>query len=385
MSRSTELAAQKSLFAVWDPETVFPEVKNIPDPDIISHIAVSRAKEGEWHYLHEAAIQWHKDRFYVAFANARTHETGDYDEIIRGCTSVDGFRWSEPQIWAQPPLIGANSYNHPLLFSHQGILYGFFVCWDEQHNPSTEIFTLDECKNEWVHHPEASIPLFLPFCTPQLMEDGNWIIGGENHWDDSAVAISDGENLLHWKMVKIPREESCQIRYPESSVIDLGNGHLIDFCRPNNVINEKNPLFKMDTAPVSESFDYGKTWSVLTYSNFPLSDSQPFSGRLSTGQNYLITNSLEDGRALLTIALTEPGGKLFKKIYKIRHQQWPARRLFGGFGGKTYPGMERYSAVGSTTEWSYPNATEHDGNLYIVCSQGKEDCVLSVIPVDQLK
>lgn len=384
MRRPAELAAQKSLFPIWDPEVPFPDGKEIPDPDVITQVAVSRAKPGEWHYLHEAAIQWHKDRFYVAFANGRTHETGDYDEIIRGCTSFDGINWDEPRIWAQPPLVGANSYNHPLLFSHGGVLYGFFVCWDEDHLPSTEIFTLEERTGAWVHHPEASLPLFLPFCTPQRMEDGNWILGGEKHWDDSAVAISDGEDMLHWKMVEIPREESCRVRYPESAVIDLGDGHLIDFCRPNSGINPENPLLVMDTAPVSESFDYGKTWSTLANSNFPLSASQPFAGRLSTGQKYLITNNLEEDRSLLTIALTKPGGSLFCRLYKIRHQQWPARRLFGGIGGKGHPGMAIRNGVGFATEWSYPNATEHDGKLYIVCSQGKEDCVLSVIPVDRL-
>ncbi len=383
MGRSAELASRNALFAIWDPKVLFPEIKEIPDPDVITHVAVSRAKKGEWHYLHEAAIQWHKDRFYVAFANAKTHETGDYDEIIRGCTSTDGIRWSEPEIWAQPPLLGANSYNHPLLFSHGGVLYGFFVCWDDRHNPSTEIFTLEEEKNRWIHHPEGSLPLFLPFCTPQRMEDGNWILGGENHWDDSAVAVSDGENLTRWRMVKIPRGKSCRLRYPESAVLDWGGGHWIDFCRPTCAMDPENPPFLTGAAPVSESFDCGKTWSTLTYSNFPLCNSQPFAGKLSTGQNYLITNSLEEGRALLTIALTKPGGRLFCRLYKIRHQQWPARRLFGGFGGKTYAGMES-DAVGTATEWSYPNAIEHDGKLYIVCSQGKEDCVLSVIPVECL-
>ena len=385
MSKSTELAAQKALFEIWDTTVPFPDAKYIQEPDILTQVAVCRAKKGEWHYLHEAAIQQHNGTFYVAFANGRTHETGDFNEVIRGCVSTDGISWSSPQTWVEPPIAGANSYNHPLLFSHNGVLYGFFVCWNERHCPSTEIFTLDEASGKWVHHPGASIPMFLPFCTPQLMEDGNWILGGENHWDDSAVAISDGEDLTRWKMVKIPRDETCRIKYPESAVINLGGGHLINFCRPSNGIDPAQPLFRMETAPVSESFDFGKTWSSLTYSNFPLANSQPFAGTLSTGQRYLITNSLEEERALLTIAVTEPGGKLFKKLYKIRHQQWPSRRLFGGFGGEAYADIVPCNGVGTATEWSYPNAMEYDGKLYVAYSQGKEDCVLSIIPIDALK
>lgn len=367
MSNSTELAKDAGTFELWDRSVEFPMGKKMPDPDIITQVAISRATPEGYHYLHEAAVQWHKDRFYAAFANHKTYESGDYNEIIRGCTSFDGLHWTEPEIWCEPPLIGANSYNHPLLFSHGDTLYGFFVCWDDEHHPHTEIFTLDESTGKWIHHPESRIPMFLPFCIPQKMEDGNWILGGENHWYYSAVAISHGEDMLHWDFVRIPRDDDFTLKYPESAIVDCGGGHLIDICRPSG----------MQTAPVAESFDFGRTWTKLEKSNYPLTESQPFAGKLSTGQNYLITDSLEEGRALLTIAVTEPGGKLFKKVYKIRHQRYPVRREFGGFGGGTY--------VGADTEWSYPNAFEHDGKLYIAYSQGKEDCVMSIIPVEVLK
>lgn len=77
--------------------------------------------------------------------------------------------------------------------------------------------------------------------------------------------------------------------------------------------------------------------------------------------------------------MTEPGGKLFKKIYKVRHQAWPAIRLFGG-----YEDGIKGSFVGMPTEWAYPGAIEYDEKLYIVYSQGKEDCAMSIIPVEAL-
>ncbi len=124
-------------------------------------------------------------------------------------------------------------------------------------------------------------------------------------------------------------------------------------------------------APVSESRDSGHTWTTLGLSNFPLAPSQPFAGRLSTGQNYLLSDSLEEGRCLLTIAVTGPEGGLFRRIFKLPHQQLPRIRLFG-------------NAVGKPTEWSYPFALEHNGNLYITYTQGKEDCVLSIVPIELL-
>lgn len=366
---STELAADHSLFPIWDPSVPFPSPQNMCDLDVITQVVVERAQPGKWHYLHEATVMWHRDRFYICWANNPKFENNNRDEIIRGRTSFDGIHWSEPEIWAEAPLLGAQSFNHPLLFSHEGRLYGFFVAWyNDNKDPTTEIFILNEETSRWEHQPNCGLPWFVPFCTPQRMSDGNWILGGENYWYESAVAISHGDDLLHWDKVKIVPPEGLTLHWPESAVIIDGD-RMIDLCRPD----ERTRTL---TAPVSESFDCGRTWSPIRLSNWPLGDSQPFSGKLSTGQNYLITNNLEENRHLLSIAVTGPDGGLFKRIFKIRHQAWPARRLFGGFGGETY--------VGKSTEWSYPNACEHEGNLYVTYSMGKEDCVLSIIPIEAL-
>lgn len=368
---STELAADTSLFPVWDPSVPFPTTHEMLDPAVVTQIMVERAKAEGYHYLHEASIAYHRGLFYMAFANHKIRECGDYDELIRGCTSIDAIHWSEPEVWAQAPLIGGDSHNHPLLVEHNGTLFGFFVVWREKHYPATELFTLDDATGKWVHHPESVIDGFVPFCTPQKMADGNWVLGGEHHWYEASVAISDGEDFTKWTMIDVPRPASIRLMYPECAVVVQDNRLLI-VCRPlGTSVNEPGAL----TAPVAESFDCGRTWTPLTLSNFPLANSQPFSGRLSTGQNYLLSNSLEDGRTLLSIAVTGSEGGLFQKIFAVRRTQWPAIRYFQF--------MDR-SCVGQPTQLAYPGAIEKDGKLYIAYSQGKEDCALAVIPVETL-
>ena len=119
---SAELAADTSLIPAWDPAVPFPSPQDMCDLDVVTHVCVERAQPGGYHYLHEAAIAWHRDRFHLGWANHRSGETGDHDELIRGCTSPDALHWSEPSIWAQAPLTGATSYNHPLLFAQDGKL-----------------------------------------------------------------------------------------------------------------------------------------------------------------------------------------------------------------------------------------------------------------------
>ena len=360
---SAELAADRSLIPVWDPDVPFPSPRDMADLDVVTHVAIERAQPDGYHYLHEATIAWHRDHFSIGWANSRTMETSNHDELIRGCTSTDGLHWSELAIWLQPPRSGADSINRPLLFSHGDDLLGFCVGWHNE-RPTSELFILDDM-GKWQYYREACIPRFLPFCTPQRTAEGNWIIGGEHSRYDAAVAISKGDDIMQWERVEIPRPDSIELLFPETAIIHRGDS-LLAFCRPG----------KTPTAPVSESRDGGHTWTPLSLSNFPLSPSQPFAGRLSTGQNYLLTNSLEEGRALLSIAVTGPEGGLFRRIFKLRHQKWPARRPFGGLGDD--------SRVDMSTEWSYPGAIEHDGKLYITYTQGKQDCLLSIVPIEAL-
>ncbi len=364
---SPELAADPTLLALWDPAIPFPPFNEMPDLDIVTHVQVERAKPGEFHYLHETAIAWHKGLLHMGWANHPLHEANYLDELLRGGVSRDGgLTWSEPVNWIEPPAMGAESWNHPVLAVHQDRLWGFFTRWVGE-QPETRIFTLDEQAGRWQSR-KGVIPGFLPFTPPRRMRDGNWIIGGEQGWTEAAVAISRGDDFTNWELVILPRPEALELRYPETTLLERGDA-LIAICRPPRGVQ---------TAPVSISHDCGRSWTSLQPSNFPLWTSKPLSGRLSTGQQYLIANNLEEGRTLLSIAVTEPGSDQLVRIWKIRHQAAPVRRLLG-----TRHTDRQF--IGGRTEWSYPAAIEHDGLLYVSYTQGKEDAALSIIPLSALE
>ena len=351
-------------YPLWSPACPFPPADEMPDLDVVTHVAVERAVRGEFHYLHESALAWHKGALYLCWANHPLMERNVKEELIRGTRSLDGgFTWEAPEVWAQPGPEGAESCNHPVLASHAGRLWGFFTHWRDE-APATDIFVLDEAGRCWTP-TGASIPGLIPFRPPLKMRDGNWIIGGEETWREPAVAVSQGDDFTSWRLVRIPRPADMELLYPEVTLMDLGE-RLVAICRPRLA----------GTAPVSVSDDRGRSWTPLRFSNFPLASSQPYCGKLSTGQHYLVTNNREEGRTLLSIAVTRPGGDAFERVWKVRHQQFPKRRLFGGWGGATQ--------AGRPTEWSYPAAVERDGNLYISYTHGKEDCALSIVPVSVL-
>ncbi len=371
--RSTELAADTTLEPVWDPTVPFPSHEDMKEPKVFTTVKVTEAKEGGYYYLHEATIAFHKGKFFAGWANHKTRETGDWNELVRGAVSDDGLHWSEPKTWAAAPSAGSESHNHPLIYDHNGTLYGFFVCWDKDHHPVTEIYIYNDETEEWEHKPGHAIQDFVPFSAPQKNEDGDYVIGGENHWDDAAVIISHGEDFLNWDKVVVPRPKELILLFPESATVYYGHNHFRVICRTYNGWHPMRKLenYKMETAPTAESFDGGRTWTTLKLSNLPLCESQPVGGRLSDGRSFVVFNSLEEGRRLLEIALTKPGETLFTSVYKIRHASFPRIRLFE-------------NDKGHETQLAYPKTLELNGNLYIIYSQGKEDCAMTIIPLDAL-
>jgi predicted neuraminidase len=361
---SVELAADPALLPVWDARVPFPSYEEMPDLAAVTHVQVERAQPGGFHYLHESALAWHQGVLHAGWANHPRFEINTRDEVLRGTTSTDGgLTWQPVRTWAEKPWLGGESFNHPVLFSHAGRLWGFFTRWEKE-QPRTEICTWDATAAAWQATGQA-IPGFIPFTPPRQMRDGHWIMGGELSWYEAAVALSQGDDFTRWKTVQIPRPEEIRLQFPETTLLEQGD-KLVALCRPQG---ER-------TAPASVSADQGRTWSPLRLSNYPLAASKPLCGRLSTGQQYLIANNLEQGRTLLSIAVTAPGGSLFRQVWKIRHQQTPKRRLLGTPEGK--------SLAGGNTEWSYPAAVEHDGRLWVIYTQGKEDCALSIIPIRAL-
>ncbi len=358
------VAADAASLELWDRQIPFPPFEQMRDLPCVTHIEIERAAQGGYHYLHEPAIAFHEGSLYAGWANHRLFEINVKDELLRGRVSQDGgFTWGPAKIWAAPPLLGGESFNHPVLFSHRGKLWGFFTCWNDE-KPRTEIFVLSSTQS-W-ELLGSQIPGFLPFSPPRKLDDGNWIMSGELHWFEAAVAISHGDDLTRWDVVQIPKPESIDLLYPETTLMEQ-DGALVAMCRPRNA----------KTAPAAVSKDLGRTWTPLRLSNFPLTTSKPLSGKLSNGQQYLITGNLEQRRALLSIAVTTPSGNRFCRVWKIRHQQTPQRRLLGGSDGR--------SRAGTNTEWSYPAAVEHEGKLYVIYTQGKEDCAMSIIPLSALE
>ncbi|MEI6502734.1 MAG: exo-alpha-sialidase, partial [Armatimonadota bacterium] len=123
----------------------------------------------------------------------------------------------------------------------------------------------------------------------------------------------------------------------------------------------------------AESRDGGRTWDRLRPSNLPMRSSKTSAGRLSTGQRYLALNLVDPllgDRDVLALAVSAPGDPHLRKLVPLRRGPSPAPRLSG---------------YCKAPQWSYPSVEEYAGNVYVTYSVTKEDCCLSILPLEELR
>ncbi len=267
---------------VWTTDKPLPGYKTVPVLRKVEHRRIHTAGT-DYKFLLGVSIAEHKGLLWAAWLSSGKSEN-DAKSISAYSTSRDGEKWSSMKpVALNPP--GPDAHSHGVLLSSSGSLWAFAPRAEYEDstiypNLRMEVFRWDETIEKWVSKGETA-PGFWPLCEPQKMDDGNWMLAGAvpHKWPscDAAVAISAGDDLTKWTVVVIPSKKTT---WGETSVV-IDGPRIRAFVRPPK---SGDPLL------TSRSKDYGRTWSNLTESNLPVSDSKIYAGRLHSGAYYLIMN-----------------------------------------------------------------------------------------------
>ena len=320
-------------------------------------------------FLHGVALAWHKGRLFSSFGHNKGSEN-TYTEEGRFCVSDDsGATWSPVTTIDSGLEKDDLAVSHGVFLSHAGKLWAFLGSfYGTRKNVHTRAYVLNEDNDSWEPQGTVVEDGFWPMTEPVRMNNGNWVMPGFIVSDQNppAVAVSRGDNLMSWDLHILPLSKDLSTCWGESSVVVSGS-KLVNVARYG----------AQAIALVSESSDYGKTWSEVSPSNLPMSTSKPCCGTLSSGVRYLINSISADGggrRSPLTIAIGLPSEVGFSKLYVIRDA------VFEEGPGES----DRNAAL------SYPYATEHDGNLYVGYSNNgprranNNSAEMAVIPIELL-
>ncbi len=350
---------------LWDPQHDFPDPADLSAPAGIAHKVIEPGK-GPYLFLHEPALVLHGDCMFAAWNHSPLSESQP-GTVVRWIRSEDGFGHWSPPVEMAPPLTGETTiWESAQLLSAGGRLWAFVGQVRPQPRDSSNsggamvVFRFDEQSATWSQL--GRVEGFHPLNPPQRSSGGNWLMGGQFNLNRSRIAISRGDDLTRWNVVEIPSTPEHNIHYAETSLI-VNGGDVTALVR-----NEGPTLL------TSKSRDGGRTWQPLGPSNLPASSSKTCAGTFSTDQRYLVlsmrpTSPQMRPRDVLAMAVSPPGGEYFTRIVAIRADTPPDPQV------AQYP---------KGRGWAYPSVLEHAGRVYVAYSATKEQCCLTVLPVDGL-
>ncbi|MFH1569538.1 MAG: alpha-galactosidase, partial [Gemmatimonadota bacterium] len=253
---------------LWDPAAPLPDAAALrPLPGVRFSVVQKRAPEVDgYRWLHGVAVHWHGSALFASWgANAGPENTAG--EVALGRRSADGGRtWSAVETIG--PQLPGEGRSHGVFRSHAGRLWAFHPRFGRGQGArfpglTMEAFVLDEAAGGWQSQGAAARGIW-PLREPVQTASGNWLVPGCDADWRAAVALSRGDDLGHWDVVKIPTGGRL---YTEANAWVQGDAVTL-------VMRNHSPADESDIcAAVTESRDGGRTWAPAAESNLPLSTS----------------------------------------------------------------------------------------------------------------
>jgi hypothetical protein len=271
---------------------------------------------------------------------------------VKFVTSPDGLTWSTPEFLSPVPPNSAPDSPHYNTRTDKGFRYisrGFWqrdgellalASLDEAagfFGPSLELraFRFNKAGGAW---EDAGIVYknCINNFPPLLLRTGEWMMSRRTHdYQKTGVHFLVGgvKALDQWESFPVLGSAS-ELKAEEPDWWILPDHNLVAVFRDNR---HSGSLYR------SFSTDDGRTWSTPVKTNFPDATSKVCGLRLSDGRYVLVSNPNPAKRDPLALSISEDGLVFTKMLYLVGE-----RRV------------------------DYPHVIEHEGNLYIAFSGGKQ-------------
>ena len=313
---------------------------------------VVHSPDGEFGFLHEAAITEYDGELFASWYNCPTQELAGFTPIRERRSDDGGVTWSAARTVCADAG-GRIMYCPPVYCRSGGKLYMFvneMVAPDHIH--SLDLYVLGE-SGRFEFLWSRPVPFKLNTSAVRL-PDGRWMLPGrvgelDGFPNTPAVLLSeDGSPEGGWRLVRIAENGSLpdgrDLVHPETTAI-LSGGEIYMFCRDDQ---RRVPLVYL-------SEDLGESWSGPSGHDIPYVSSKIYAGTLSDGRHYLIANIDRFDRSRLAVYFTDGDRLAFTKRLILYD-------------------AEQHGIPGTTAS-HYPAACEADGRLYVIATLNFETSV----------
>jgi len=327
---------------------------------------VHRSVPGQSGFNHHPYLSHYDGKFWAIWSSSRMQEEG-VDQRVMYATSVDGHQWTPMQVLTPDP----DGPDGPIRWIARGL-------WLDD-GRLTALAAQIESAN-YAQRGKDVVWKNLRLMRYQW-EAGAWIPKG--------VFADDCMNNFPPALLGGVLSMACRDRYMNVSMARLEDAATVTWRRVP--LHAAPPFHKMDEPTWYRdpqgivhmvvrdnnrsrrlvralSHDEGRTWGAPVMTNYPDATAKNFTGRLSNGWYFLISNPNPDGRNPLSISFSRDGW-VFERPMNVRVH--PRSSRVG----------ERSQPKGSP---QYPHAVEHGGSLWVIYSVNQEDIELTEIPLGGL-
>lgn len=317
------------------------------------HAVVSKGDESWEFRLHEY-LAWFDDRYWCIWSHGPVVED-KATQHVRYATSLDGLRWSEPQILVGPPREVGYGYIARGLWIRDGELIALASLFQEPLFRSgvlhLDAFRWSPGDSRWIPAGRVREDSMNNF-SPKQLPDGHWMMSRRNAARDVSVMIGGVRALDDWEVLPLAAYTGNANQRPEEPywyVLPDGR-NIVGLFRNNN--DSKRLLRAFST-------DNGRTWSPLVETNFPDARSKFNAVHTSRGDYVLVSNPNPQGRNPLCLSVSRDG-LVYTNMAVLPIDSQPQDTL------------------------QYPHVIEHDDRLLVTFSRNKRAVELVIISLNDV-
>lgn len=300
--------------------------------------------------------EWHPDHRTRKPNHDIVPGPGQSPQRVRGATSVDGVKWSEPFDVAGDPA-PKHGWIARGLWVREGKLLALASQFEppEYTGPGLALYAYELQPGK----PGAAPPVWkrlglvyddaLNNFEPQKLPTGEWLMSRRNGKADVSVMIGGTKAIDQWTLIPMVAYEGEAGFKPEEPVSYLlpDKKNLVFLFRDNT---KSGFLYR------SFSTDNARTWSKPVRTNFPDATSKFYVCHLADGRYALVSNACIGPRDPLMLSISTDG------------------LVFRQMG---------YLAGGRQVD--YPHVIEHNGHLLVAFASAKQSVEVLKIKLEDLK